>query len=85
MQVKLVISIFYYNNKDYFVTYGYIETAIENIRKLGLGSSMGEIKKVAIMLDVDIYELSHDKICESLWNRFYELTDEDFEHFTPTN
>ena len=31
------------------------------------------------MLDVDIYELSHDKICEALWNGFYELTDEDFD------
>lgn len=76
LTLNLTISISCYSNEDYYSphSYGYYELAISNICNGSIGSSPEHISLLAKELNVEIHGLEHDKICEALWMRFYELT-----------
>ena len=82
VEVNLNITIMFYTEEYYYGEsgYGYLESAIHNICRKGLGSSIKHIDKLAEQLYVDIEGKNHEDVCEILWTRFYNLTDEDFEH-----
>lgn len=79
LKIWINMTIRLYDNEEYYGSYGFYETAIENICKKSLGSSHREIKKISKQLFVDIKGLDDDEICAALWQRFYDLNDKDFD------
>ena len=79
LKISLKISVKMYENEEYYSSYGFYETAIDNICRKSLGSTQEEIEKIADQLSVNIEELTDQQICEKLWTRFYTLKDKDFD------
>lgn len=81
LQITLEVSITYYSHKDYKATYGYFESAIDNLCKAPIGVSLPKLHVIAKELYVDIKGMKDDEICIALRRRFEVLTDQDFEYF----
>ena len=78
LEVKLFLTLTFYTDEEYYAPrgYGYYESAIENICRQGVSSSLAKIEEIAEELGVDMDNLKDDEVCEALWQAFYDLVDE---------